>query len=196
MYKKLTYASPLLFSLMASPSSAAGLSLAEQVSAYAEALEEKAIAWRHDIHKHPELGNQEFRTAGLVAEHLRKLGMEVETEVGTTGVVAVLRGGEPGPVVALRADMDALPVKEATGLPYASTVRQMYHGEERYVMHACGHDAHVAILLATAEVLAGVRDRLPGTVKFIFQPAEEGPSDYVYDGERFSERGSWLRRAC
>lgn len=110
--------------------------------------------------------------------------MEVETGVGTTGVVGLLKGGRPGPVVALRADMDALPVLEATGLPFASQVRQQYQGEERPVMHACGHDAHVAILMATAEVLAGLKDELPGSVKFIFQPAEEGPSDYVYDGQR------------
>ncbi|MBA1147306.1 amidohydrolase [Ectothiorhodospiraceae bacterium WFHF3C12] len=158
--------------------------LAERILERAEEVQSRAIRWRRDIHEHPELGNQETRTAGLVADHLRGLGMEVETGVGTTGVVGVLRGGKPGPVVALRADMDALPVKEATDLPYASDVEQMYQGEERSVMHACGHDAHVAILMATAEVLAGIQGELEGTVKFIFQSAEEGPSDYVYKGER------------
>lgn len=158
--------------------------LQEQVVSAAEQLTDKAIAWRRDIHQHPELGNQETRTAGLIAAHLKSLGMDVQTDVGTTGVVAVLKGGKPGPVVALRADMDALPVKESTGLPYASTAQQTYLGKEQHVMHACGHDAHVAILMATAEALAQVQDSLPGSVKFIFQPAEEGPSDYVYDGER------------
>lgn len=169
---------------MALTANAAEDTLDERLARSAEAIQPKAIAWRHDIHQHPELGNQEHRTAALVAEHLRHLGMEVETGVGTTGVVGLLKGGRPGPVVALRADMDALPVLEATGLPFASQVRQHYQGEERPVMHACGHDAHVAILMATAEVLAGLKDELPGSVKFIFQPAEEGPSDYVYDGQR------------
>ena len=169
---------------MALTANAAEDTLDERLARSAEAIQPKAIAWRHDIHQHPELGNQEHRTAALVAEHLRHLGMEVETGVGTTGVVGLLKGGRPGPVVALRADMDALPVLEATGLPFASQVRQQYQGEERPVMHACGHDAHVAILMATAEVLAGLKDELPGSVKFIFQPAEEGPSDYVYDGQR------------
>jgi len=132
------------------------------------------VAWRRDIHQHPELGNRELRTAGLVAEHLRSLGMEVRTEVGHTGVVGVLRGGRPGPVVALRADMDALPVTEMVDLPFASRVTTEYNGQTVGVMHACGHDNHVAILMGVAEVLAGMRDDLPGTVKFIFQPAEEG----------------------
>jgi len=169
---------------LALTANAAEDTLDERLARSAEAIQPKAIAWRHDIHQHPELGNQEHHTAALVAEHLRHLGMEVETGVGTTGVVGLLKGGRPGPVVALRADMDALPVLEATGLPFASQVRQQYQGEERPVMHACGHDAHVAILMATAEVLAGLKDELPGSVKFIFQPAEEGPSDYVYDGQR------------
>lgn len=164
---------------------AAAQSLTDRVMASATDHEQQAIAWRHDIHQHPELGNQEVRTARLVAEHLRELGMQVETQVGTTGVVALLEGGKPGPTVALRADMDALPVDERTGLPYASEVRQDYLGKTMPVMHACGHDAHVAILLAVASNLAAVREELPGQVKFIFQPAEEGPSDYVYDGERY-----------
>lgn len=160
-------------------------SLHDQAVTAAEQAASKAVGWRKDIHQHPELGNQETRTAALIAEHLKSLGMDVQTNVGTTGVIAVLKGGQPGPVVALRADMDALPVKETTGLPYASTVQQSYLGKEQYVMHACGHDAHVAILMATAEALAEVKDSLPGSVKFIFQPAEEGPSDYVYDGKRY-----------
>lgn len=164
---------------------AAADSLTDQVIANATQHEQQAIAWRHDIHQHPELGNQETRTAALVAEHLRQLGMTVETGVGTTGVVGLLKGGKPGPTVALRADMDALPVLEKTGLPYASTVEQDYQGKMMAVMHACGHDAHVAILMAVAANLAAVKDELPGSVKFIFQPAEEGPSDYVYDGKRF-----------
>jgi len=135
----------------------------------------KVVAWRRDIHQHPELGNRETRTAKLVADHLRALGMEVGTGVARTGVVGVLRGGRPGPVVALRADMDALPVQEEVDLPFKSTVRTTYNGQDVGVMHACGHDMHVAMLMGAAEVLAGMREQLPGTVKFIFQPAEEGP---------------------
>ncbi|HSG90893.1 MAG TPA: amidohydrolase [Pseudomonadales bacterium] len=135
----------------------------------------QVIEWRRDIHAHPELGNREFRTSALVAEHLERLGMEVQTKVGVTGVVGVLRGGREGPVVALRADMDGLPVTEVVDLPFASKVRTDYNGEEVGVMHACGHDNHVAILMGVAEVLAAIRDDIPGTVKFIFQPAEEGP---------------------
>lgn len=167
------------------PITAAAQSLTDRVIDNATRLEEKAIDWRHDIHQHPELGNQETRTAALVAEHLRQLGMDVKTGVGTTGVVAILKGGKPGPVVALRADMDALPVEEDTGLTFASKAVQDYQGKAMPVMHACGHDAHVAILMAVAENLASHREELPGTVKFIFQPAEEGPSDYVYDGKRY-----------
>ncbi|MEA1673737.1 amidohydrolase [Nitrospirillum sp. BR 11163] len=134
----------------------------------------KIIAWRRDIHEHPELGNQETRTAALVAKHLKSLGLEVRTGVAKTGVVAVLKGGKPGPVVALRADMDALPVVEQVDVPFASKVKTQYNGQEVGVMHACGHDTHVAMLMGVAEVLAGMKDQLPGTVKFIFQPAEEG----------------------
>ncbi|MEZ5609924.1 MAG: amidohydrolase [Rhodocyclaceae bacterium] len=146
------------------------------------AIENKMIGWRRDIHAHPELSNQEHRTAGLVADHLRKLGLEVKTGVGGTGVLGVLKGGKPGKVVALRADMDALPVKELVNLPFASRAKGTHMGKEVDVMHACGHDAHTAILMATAEVLAGMKDQLPGTVKFLFQPAEEGPSEPL-DGE-------------
>ena len=135
----------------------------------------KVVAWRRDIHEHPELGNREFRTAKLVADHLTALGMEVRTGVGHTGVVGLLRGGKPGPVVALRADMDALPVTELVDVPFKSLVKTEYNGQQVGVMHACGHDNHVAILMGVAEVLAGMKKDLPGTVKFIFQPAEEGP---------------------
>jgi amidohydrolase len=139
-----------------------------------DAIEPRVIAWRRDIHEHPELGNREFRTAALVAEHLQGLGLEVQTGVAHTGVVALLRGGRPGPVVLLRADMDGLPVTEATGLPFASKAKGIHDGQEYGVMHACGHDTHVAILMGVAEVMVGMRDQIPGTVKFVFQPAEEG----------------------
>ncbi len=142
-----------------------------------EAVRPRVVSWRRDIHEHPELSNREFRTAKLVASHLRALGIEVREGVAHTGVVGVLRGGRPGPVVALRADMDALPVTEMVSLPFASKVRAKYNGQEVGVMHACGHDNHVAILMGAAEVLSAVQDQLPGTVVFIFQPAEEGPPE-------------------
>ncbi len=145
----------------------------------------KVVEWRRDIHQHPELGNQETRTAALVAAHLRKLGFdEVRTGLGHTGVIGVLRGKRPGGVVALRADMDALPIKEATGLPFASTVVVDVAGKPTPVMHACGHDAHTAILMGAAEVLAGMRDRIAGTVLFVFQPAEEGGPPGEVSGAR------------
>ncbi|MNZ78133.1 putative hydrolase YxeP [compost metagenome] len=145
------------------------------------AIETRMIGWRRDIHQHPELSNQEHRTARLVAEHLRSLGLKVSENVGGTGVVGILEGSQPGRVVALRADMDALPIKELTNLPYASEARGMHMGKEVDVMHACGHDGHTAILMATAEVLAGMREQIQGTVKFIFQPAEEGHSEEPHD---------------
>jgi amidohydrolase len=141
----------------------------------AAAINDQVVEWRRDIHANPELGMQEFRTAALVAEHLRSLGIDVTTEVGGTGVVGVLEGGRPGPVVALRADMDGLPVTELADVPFASKVTAQWQGREVGVMHACGHDNHVAILMGVASVLAEMRDELPGTVKFLFQPAEEGP---------------------
>ncbi|MEK6209336.1 MAG: amidohydrolase [Pseudomonadota bacterium] len=149
--------------------------LATTVDQKVRALEPEIIAWRRDIHQNPELANREVKTAKLVADQLRKLGIEVKTGVAKTGVVGLLKGGKPGPVVALRADMDALPVTEESDLAFKSTVKTEYLGQQVGVMHACGHDAHVAILLGVAEALAGVRDQIPGTVKFIFQPAEEGP---------------------
>ncbi len=142
-----------------------------------KAVEPQVIAWRRQIHQHPELGNSEVETAKLVASQLRKFGIEVRTGVAKTGVVGVLKGGLPGPVVALRADMDALPAKETTGLPFASKAKGIFHGKEVDVMHACGHDAHTAILLGAAKVLADRRAQVPGTVVFIFQPAEEGAAD-------------------
>ena len=140
-------------------------------------LMSKVIDWRHDIHQYPELGNREFRTAKKVEDHLRSLGMKVETKIAYTGVVGILEGDLPGPTIALRADMDALPVEEKTGLPFASKVRTTYLGNDVGVMHACGHDAHVAILMGVAEFLAKNKAYLKGKVMFIFQPAEEGPPE-------------------
>ena len=153
----------------------AGDDLGREIDTRLEQVMPKVIAWRRDIHQHPELGNREVRTAKIVADHLRSLGIEIRTGVAHTGVVGVLKGGKPGPVVALRADMDALPVTEQVDLSFKSTVRTEYNGNQVGVMHACGHDNHVAILMGVAEVLAGMRSSIPGTVKFIFQPAEEGP---------------------
>ncbi|MDJ0867100.1 MAG: amidohydrolase [Myxococcota bacterium] len=160
----------LALGLAAAP---AGAQRDEAVSAAVAAVQPQVVSWRRDIHEHPELSNREHRTAALVAEHLESLGLEVRTGIAHTGVIGVLRGARPGPVVALRADMDALPVTEQTGLPFASRVRTSYLGREVGVMHACGHDAHTAILMGAAQVLAGLDD-LPGTVLFVFQPAEEG----------------------
>jgi amidohydrolase len=149
-------------------------SLDADIDQRARQVEGKVIAWRRDIHQHPELSNRETRTAELVADHLRGLGLDVKTGIAHTGVVALLKGEQPGPVAALRADMDALPVVEEADVPFASKVRSTYNGQEVGVMHACGHDAHTAILMGVAEILTALRPRLPGTVKFIFQPAEEG----------------------
>ena len=153
---------------------AAPADLHSRIDTAAARVEPSVIACRRDIHEHPELGNRELRTAKLVADKLRSLGIDVQEKVAHTGVVGLLRGGKPGKVVALRADMDALPVTEQVDVPFASKVRTTYNGQDVGVMHACGHDAHVAILLGVAEVLAGMRGELPGTVKFLFQPAEEG----------------------
>ncbi len=148
--------------------------LQQQIDTAAARLEPSVIATRRDIHEHPELGNREVRTAKLVADRLRALNIDVTEKVAHTGVIGILKGGKPGKVVALRADMDALPVTEQVDVPFKSTVRTTYNGQEVGVMHACGHDAHVAILLGVAEILAGMREQIPGTVKFLFQPAEEG----------------------
>ncbi|MBI1808696.1 MAG: amidohydrolase [Gemmatimonadetes bacterium] len=149
--------------------------LQAEIDRRAAAIAEKLTAWRHDIHEHPELSNEEVRTSKLVADHLKSLGLEVRTHVGGNGVVAVLRGGRPGPVVGLRAEMDALPVVEQVDVPFKSTVRTTYNGVSTGVMHACGHDMHVAILMGTAEVLTAMKAELPGTIVFLFQPAEELP---------------------
>lgn len=151
----------------------------------------RVIAWRRDFHQNPELGHREVRTSKIVADHLRRLGIEVRTGIGgPTGVVGVLRGGKPGPVVALRADMDALPVTEETDLPFKSTAKAEFNGREVGVMHACGHDAHTAMLMGAAEVLAGLKPDLAGTVVFLFQPAEEGMPDQVSGGEGMVRDGA------
>src|SRR5687767_3265645 len=149
----------------------------EKIRAAVDKIEPRCIAWRRDIHQNPELGNREFRTAKLIADHLRGLGMEVKENVAKTGAVGILRGTKPGPCIALRADMDALPVAERVNLPFASKVKSTYNGEEVGVMHACGHDTHVAMLMSVAEILSGMKNELNGIVKFIFQPAEEGPPE-------------------
>jgi amidohydrolase len=146
-----------------------------QIDARAAALESTVIAWRRDLHQHPELSNREVRTAGVVARHLQALELKVQTGIAHTGVVGLLDSGSAGPVIALRADMDALPVAEEVDLPFASKTRSTYNGQDVGVMHACGHDCHVAILMGVAEVLCSLRNRLRGKIKFIFQPAEEGP---------------------
>jgi amidohydrolase len=151
--------------------------LKEKAYQAANKIEAKCIAWRHDIHENPELGNREFRTSKIIATHLKSLGLEVKEGVAKTGVVAILRGGKPGPCIALRADIDALPITERVSLPYASKQKTTYNGQEVGVMHACGHDTHTAILMSAAEILAGMKNDIKGTVKFIFQPAEEGAPD-------------------
>ncbi|MBC8650781.1 amidohydrolase [Pseudomonas sp. MTM4] len=166
----------LLAGLLLSLGVNANTQLEQQVRKDAAAIEPQLIEWRRDIHQHPELGEQETRTAKLVADHLKSLGLEVTTDIARTGVIGILKGAKAGRTVALRADMDALPIKEPAGLPFASQARGDYHGTEVDVMHACGHDAHTAMLMATASVLAGMKDQLEGTVMFIFQPAEEGSS--------------------
>lgn len=148
--------------------------LQSKVETMAEEIVPKVTEWRHHLHQYPELSNREFKTAEYIAAHLESLGLEVQTGVAKTGVVAILKGGKPGPVVGLRADIDGLPVPERVDLPWASKEIGEYNGEEVPVMHACGHDTHAAILMATAEVLTAVKSELRGTVKFIFQPAEEG----------------------
>ena len=178
------FARPLVLALLLAPWAAPGLAgpagrgpSPTDIDALARDVEPKVVAWRRDIHQHPELGNREFRTAALVAAHLRSLGLEVTTGVARTGVVAILRGRSASPVVALRADMDALPVKELADVPYASRARAEYNGREVDVMHACGHDAHTAILMGVAEVLSARRGTLRGSVKLIFQPAEDSRPD-------------------
>ena len=164
--------------------------LAAEAERLAAELTPQVVAWRRDFHQHPELGNRETRTARVIADELRKLGFTVTTGVATTGVVGVLEGGLPGPVVALRSDMDALPVAEQGDLPFKSTATAQWNGQEVGVMHACGHDNHMAILLGTAAALARMKDHLPGTVKVIFQPAEEGlPPGEIGGAEQMVKEG-------
>jgi amidohydrolase len=164
--------------------SAQTTALDARIAKLAAQQEKQVTAWRRDLHEHPELGNQETRTAGIIAAELKRLGLEVQTGVARTGVVGILRGGKPGPVVALRADMDGLPVTESPTLPFASKARTQYNGQEVGVMHACGHDTHVAMLLGAANVLSEMKKDLSGTVKFIFQPAEEGSLPGVTGGAK------------
>jgi amidohydrolase len=171
----------IFYLLMALPLFAQGQ---KKLETQYQSIEEKVIQWRHDIHQHPELSNREFNTAQKVADHLRSLGMEVQTGVANTGVVGILKGKKPGKVVALRADMDALPVTERNALPYRSQVVSEYNGQQVGVMHACGHDTHVAILMGAAEILAK-NNNFAGTVKFIFQPAEEGAPDGEKGGAKY-----------
>lgn len=147
----------------------------QQIEQKAKAILPKVIEWRRYLHEHPELGNREFKTMEYIAAHLQKLGLDVKTGVAKTGIVALLKGGKPGPVVALRADIDGLPIKERVDIPYKSTVVSDYLGQQVPVMHACGHDTHIAMLMGAAEVLTSMKKDVAGTVKFIFQPAEEGP---------------------
>lgn len=146
----------------------------KEIEQKALAIESKVISWRHEFHEFPELSNREFETGKKIAAHLKSLGLEVKEKVAHTGVVGILRTGKPGPVIALRADIDALPVTERTDVPFKSTVKGEYNGQEVGVMHACGHDTHIAILMGVAEILTGMKSKLKGTIVFIFQPAEEG----------------------
>ena len=173
----LSLASACLACALGAPLAHAADMARPEVRAQAERLAPKVLAWRRDIHQHPELGNREVRTAKLVADHLRALGLDVKTGIATTGVVAVLKGGKPGPRIAIRADMDALPVTERHALPFASKVTSTFRGETVGVMHACGHDAHTATLMGVAEAMVAMKADLPGEVLFVFQPAEEGPPD-------------------
>ena len=149
--------------------------LTSSIEQHAKAVNDSVIAWRRHLHQFPELSNREYNTAAFIVSRLKSLGLEIRTGVGKTGVVAILKGGKPGPVVALRADIDALPVYERNSLPFASKLTSEYDGQKVGVMHACGHDSHIAILLGTATTLSKMRKDVPGTVVFIFQPAEEGP---------------------
>lgn len=171
---KVSIITTLIFASFLSSNAQNATVLKAKIAQKAETLETKVVTWRRDFHLNPELGNREFKTAEKVANHLKSLGIEVKTGVGKTGVVGILKGGKPGPVVALRADMDGLPVKERVDIPFASKAVGEYNGQPVSIMHACGHDTHVAILMGTAEILASMKNDLKGTVKFIFQPAEEG----------------------
>lgn len=175
--KRSSFLLPLLVSSLVLSAQKKTTDLGEKIISAADRIESRCIIWRRDIHQNPELGNREFRTARLIADHLRSLGIEVQEGVGKTGVVGILKGPKPGPCIGLRADMDALPVVERADLSFASKVKSTYNGQEVGVMHACGHDTHVAILMSVAEILASMKNELKGTVKFVFQPAEEGPPE-------------------
>jgi amidohydrolase len=175
--KKFSFTSLLIFLFVQLYAQNDAAKLKDKASLSADKIESKCIEWRRKIHEHPELGNREFNTGKLIATHLRSLGIEVKERVAKTGVVGILKGGKPGPCIALRADMDALPIVEKVNLPFASKEKSNYNGQEVGVMHACGHDTHVAMLMSVAEILSGMKNDLKGTVKFIFQPAEEGPPE-------------------
>lgn len=185
----------ILLSMAATTWSVSAQTASEPLKISAE-LEQKVIAWRRDFHQHPELSNREFRTAKVIAEHLRSLGLEVQTGIANTGVVAILQGGKPGPLVALRADMDALPVTEQTDLPFKSVAIGEYRGKQVGVMHACGHDLHVAMLMGAAEQLVAIREQVQGQVMFIFQPAEEGapPEEGVAGAELMLQQGLFAQQ--
>ncbi len=171
MFRPLTFLCVVFLTLNA----AAFVPAFDEIDDAAAKLMPKVIEWRRHLHRYPELGNRETKTAKYVEDHLRRLGIEVKTGIAKTGVVGILTGGQPGPVIGLRADMDGLPVTERNALPFASKEVAEYNGQQTGVMHACGHDTHVAMLMGAAEVLSGMKDRVKGTVVFIFQPAEEGP---------------------
>ena len=182
----------LLSALLLVPLIATAQVTPERLDELAAAAQPQVVEWRRWLHQNPELGNREFKTSAYIAEALRGMGLEPQTGIAHTGIVAMIEGGRPGPLVALRADIDALPVKEQTGLPFASQAKGEYRGEEVDVMHACGHDAHVAMLLGAARVLTEVKDELPGSVMLIFQPAEEGaPAGEKGGAELMLEEGIW-----
>ena len=181
-----------VFLLLLSSFTAADLKV--ELDSELDPLMKKVIAWRHNLHQYPELSNREYKTSKKVATHLQSLGIEVETGIAYTGVVGLIKGGLPGPTIALRADMDALPVEEKTGLPFASKERAKYLGQSVGVMHACGHDAHVAILMGVAEFLSKNKESLEGNIMLIFQPAEEGPPEGENGGaKRMLEEGIFDR---
>lgn len=170
--RQIIFACIILFSMITPVLSA---DMSREIDAATARIMPDVIKWRRHIHQNPELGNREVKTAQYIADHLRSLGIEVRTGIAKTGVVGILKGAQPGPVIGLRADMDGLPVTERAPLPFASKVEAEYNGQKVGVMHACGHDTHVAMLMGTATILAGMKDKIRGTVVFIFQPAEEGP---------------------
>lgn len=184
--------SSVLFTGVYSTSAAASMPNAAELTAQ---VESKVIAWRRDLHQHPELSNREFRTSKVIEKHLKSLGLEVQTGIAHTGVVAILKGGKPGPLIGLRADMDALPVTEVVDLPFASKATDTYRNQTVGVMHACGHDTHVAMLMGVAENLVNVKDSLAGDVMFIFQPAEEGAPEGEQGGaELMLKEGLFAQR--